>query len=236
MTTSQQPLTVAIDTTADIAGIAVFDGNDLVSELTWYSRQSHSRDLLPGLDWLLERVGRKKLEIGAVAVCTGPGSYAGMRVGVSTAKALAFGLGASLAGVDRLAADALSFAGAATSKGRIIAVHAAGRAELAWAAYTADGDRGIEEAIPPNLSPIAGLPSKVQDDDLVCGELATLPAAFVEAITVRGISLAAAHPSRVVNVGRLGLKRLAAGHRDDPNSLAPLYLRAPAIGPQPPVS
>jgi tRNA threonylcarbamoyladenosine biosynthesis protein TsaB len=236
MTTEQRPLTVAIDTTADIAGIAVFNGSDLVSELTWYSRQSHSRDLLPSLDWLLERANRRKAEIGAVVVCTGPGSYAGMRVGVSTAKALAFGLGASLAGIDRLAADALNFAGATASSGRIIAVHAAGRAELAWAAYTADGKGGIEEATAPSLSPIAELPSKVNDNDLVVGEIATLPPAFVEAMTARGISLAASHPSRVVSVGRLGLKRLAAGHRDDPNSLAPLYLRAPAIGPQPPVS
>lgn len=230
MTTADRSLTVAIDTTADVAGVAVFDGNALVSELTWYSRQSHSRDLLPGLDWLLERASRTKGQIANVVVCTGPGSYAGMRVGVSTAKALAFGLAASLAGVDRLAADALSFAGA--SKGRIIAVHAAGRAELAWAAY----DSEANEVVPPGLSPVADLPGKIDDNDLVCGELATLPAAFVEALQGRGISVVAAHPSRVVAVGRLGLKRLAAGHRDDPNSLAPLYLRQPAIGPQPPVA
>lgn len=229
MTTADRNLTVAIDTTADIAGVAVFDGDALVSELTWYSRQSHSRDLLPALDWLLDRAKRKKSEIANVVVCTGPGSYAGMRVGVSTAKALAFGLGASLAGVDRLAADALSFAGAA--KGRVIAVHAAGRAELAWAAY--DGE--ANEVVAPGLSPVADLPSRINDNDLVCGELATLPAAFVEALQARGIGMMAAHSSRVVAVGRLGLRRLAAGHRDDPNSLAPLYLRLPAIGPQPPV-
>jgi tRNA threonylcarbamoyladenosine biosynthesis protein TsaB len=229
MTTANRSLTVAIDTTADVAGVALFDGDALVSELTWYSRQSHSRDLLPGLDWLLERAGRTKDQIAGVVVCTGPGSYAGMRVGVSSAKALAFGLGASLAGIDRLAADALSFAGA--TKGRIVAVHAAGRAELAWAAYAPDGS----EVISPSLAPIADLPSKLEATDLVCGELATLPSAFIEALAARGINLVAAHPSRVVAVGRLGLKRLAAGHRDDPNSLAPLYLRAPAIGPQPPV-
>jgi tRNA threonylcarbamoyladenosine biosynthesis protein TsaB len=233
MTTESRTLTVAIDTTADIAGVALFDADALVSELTWYSRQSHSRDLLPGLDWLLERARRSKDDIAGIVVCTGPGSYAGMRVGVSTAKALAFGLGASLAGVDRLAADALSFAGA--SKGRSVSVHAAGRAELAWAAYEADDTGGIREVIAPALSPVADLPSKIEHDDLICAEVSTLPAAFVEAVTARGIRLVTAHPSRVVAVGRLGLKRLAAGLHDDPNSLTPLYLRAPAIGPQPPV-
>lgn len=226
MSAANRTLTVAIDTTADIAGVALFDADALLSEITWYSRQSHSRDLLPGLDWLLERAGRSKDQVANVVVCTGPGSYAGMRVGVSTAKALAFALGAALAGVDRLAADAQTFAG--TSQ-RVVAVHAAGRAEIAWAAYDAKG----REVIPPTLSPVAALPSIIEAGDLVCGEVASMPAAFVDALRERGITVVAAHPSRVVAVGRLGLNRLAAGHRDDPNSLAPLYLRAPAIGPQP---
>lgn len=234
MTTKQRSsLTVAIDTTADIAGVALFGGDTLISELTWYSRQSHSRDLLPGLDWLLERAGRDKGEIEAVVVCLGPGSYAGMRVGVSTAKALAYGFGASLAGIGRLEADALAFAGA--SAGRVIPVHAAGRAELAWAAYESD-EAGLQhESIAPRLTPIEELPDQIQPNDLVCGDLASLPAAFVDALRGRDIRLVAAHPSRVVAVGRLGLPRLAAGYRDDPNSLAPMYLRAPAIGPQPPI-
>lgn len=226
-------LTVAIDTTADIAGVALFAGNTLISELTWYSRQSHSRDLLPALDWLLERAGRDKGEISNIAVCLGPGSYAGMRVGISTAKALAYGFGAALIGVNRLEADALSFADA--TAGRIVAVHAAGRAEMAWAAYGPDSDALIREIEAPSLTPIAGLPALFQPDDLVVGDLASLPPAFKDAAAERRFRLAPAHSSRVVAVGRLGIQRLAAGNRDDPNSLAPLYLRAPAIGPQPPV-
>jgi tRNA threonylcarbamoyladenosine biosynthesis protein TsaB len=232
MTTSTPSLNVAIDTTADIAGIALFDNEALISELTWYSRQSHSRDLLPALEWLLERARRQKTDIAGVVVCTGPGSYAGMRVGVSTAKALAFGFGAALVGVNRLEADALSFAGA--TSGRIVAVHAAGRAELAWAAYGSTAD-GIEELLGPQLTPIGELPALIETNDLVCGDIASLPDSFREAISARGISLVAAHAARVIGVGRIGVQRLAAGHRDDPYSLAPLYLRAPAIGPQPPV-
>jgi len=70
----------------------------------------------------------------------------------------------------------------------------------------------------------------------VVGDLRALDASLTDAIRERGIRLAEAHPSRVVAVGRLGALRLQQGHRDDPNSLAPLYLRAPAIGPQPPVT
>lgn len=229
--TNGRNLTVAIDTTSDTAGVALFEGDTLLSELTWHSRLSHSRDLLPGLEWLLQRASRSRDAIAGVAVCLGPGSYAGMRVGVSTAKALAYGLGASLAGVGRLEADALPFAGAAQS--RIVAVHAAGRAELAWAAYVPE-DGALREAVAPGLTPVPELGDRLDAADLVCGEPASLPAIFLDSLARRGVRFAAVHPSRVVAVGRIGLRRLAAGLRDDPNSLLPLYLRAPAIGPQPP--
>jgi tRNA threonylcarbamoyladenosine biosynthesis protein TsaB len=231
MTAQTPSLTVAIDTTSDVAGVALFDDRTLVSELTWFSRQSHSRDLLPGLDWLLERAGRDKSEIAAVAVCTGPGSYAGMRVGISTAKALAYGFGAALVGVNRLECDALAFAGAAE---RVVAVHAAGRAEIAWAAYEAAEAGLIAELQAPALTPREDLPALLQQGDIVVGDLQALGPSFGAAVRERGIKLAEAHPSRVVAVGRLGGKHLHLGQRDDPNSLAPLYLRAPAIGPQPP--
>lgn len=231
MTDAPTPLTVAIDTTADIAGVALLGGDSLISELTWYSRQSHSRDLLPSLDWLLGRAGRSKTEITHVAVCLGPGSYAGMRVGVTTAKTLAYGLGAQLIGVGRLEADALPFAG--STAGRIIPVHAAGRAELAWAAYGSDGE-ALAELRSPGLTPLAELPALLQDDDLVISDIASLPPALKDALAERQIKLVPAVVSRVVAVGRLGLQRFAAGQSDDVDALAPMYLRAPAIGPQPP--
>jgi tRNA threonylcarbamoyladenosine biosynthesis protein TsaB len=230
--TPSASLTVAIDTTSDVAGVALFDAEKLLSELTWYSRLSHSRDLLPGLEWLLERAGRSKADIEGVVVCLGPGSYAGMRVGISTAKALAYGLGAALAGVNRLEADAMPLIGG--SSGRVVAVHSAGRAEFAWAAYGPAEAELIAELQAPALTPREKLPGLLQPGDTVVGDLQSLDASFTDAVRERGIRLSEAHPSRVVAVGKLGIRRLHLGHRDDPNSLAPLYLRAPAIGPQPP--
>ncbi|HEY4685952.1 MAG TPA: tRNA (adenosine(37)-N6)-threonylcarbamoyltransferase complex dimerization subunit type 1 TsaB, partial [Dehalococcoidia bacterium] len=100
----ERNLAVAIDTASDLAGVALTEEGALLGAVTWRTRQNQSRELLPALDWLLGRQGRGKEEIGAVFVCLGPGSYAGLRVGVSTAKALAFALDASLAGVGRLEA------------------------------------------------------------------------------------------------------------------------------------
>jgi tRNA threonylcarbamoyladenosine biosynthesis protein TsaB len=223
-------LAVALDTTSDVAGVALIEDGALLGEITWRSRQSHSRQLLPSLDWLLQRSDRLKSGLGAIIVCLGPGSYAGMRVGVSTAKALAFGFDIPLAGVGRLAANAYPVALA--TGGRVVPVQAAGRAELAWGAYRAEDQRLIELE-GPRLSAEKDLLRAISPGDVVCSD-----AAFSDdlraATELAGARLIAPHASRVVAVAQLGWQRIAAGELDAPEAVVPLYLRAPAIGPQPP--
>ena len=225
-------LAVAIDTASEFAGLALFDSGRLISEHTWLSNRNHSRELLPGLDWLLQRAGRDKKEIGSVFICLGPGSYAGLRVGLSTAKALAFGLDAKIAGVGRLVADAFPFLG--LIQGRVFAVHAAGRAELAWAAYSRSDAEAAHEEIAPRLGPMEELLESVEVNDLVCGELATLPEPLMASLKDRETDPVEVRPFRAYAVGVLGRVCLAAGQVDLADSLVPLYLREPAIGPQPP--
>jgi tRNA threonylcarbamoyladenosine biosynthesis protein TsaB len=161
----------------------------LLGEVTWYAHQSHSRQLLPALDWLLGHLGRDKAEIGAIAVCLGPGSYAGMRVGLSSAKALAYGLGVPLAGVGRLAAEALPVAEA--SAARVVALQAAGRAELAWAAYRYEATE-LVELEPPQLTPAADLPKLLRKGDVITGDVDRLDATLLDALAQKGCRLVAA--------------------------------------------
>jgi tRNA threonylcarbamoyladenosine biosynthesis protein TsaB len=183
------------------------------------------------LDWLLGHVEREKSQIGAIAVCLGPGSYAGMRVGLSSAKALAYGLGVPLVGVGRLAAEALPIAEA--SGGRVVPVQAAGRAELAWAAYRYE-DGELVELEPPQLTPAASLPKRLRKGDLITGDIDRLDTELLAALAAKGCRLVPVSSSRAVAVVRLAFRRFLDGDTDDPDSLSPLYLREPAIGPQPP--
>jgi tRNA threonylcarbamoyl adenosine modification protein YeaZ len=243
-------LCLAIDTASDIAGVALFEEGEMLAETTWRTRQSHSRQLLPAVDWLLGHIGRSKQDVTSIAVCLGPGSYAGMRVGISTAKALAYALEVPLVGIGRLAADALPLAEATLS--RVIAVQAAGRAELAYAAYRiADGRsspspqpspwavRGswigdLQELIAPCLGSPDVVVDALEPGDIVCGETQRLDEATVASITAKGCRLLTSTTPRAVSLARLGLQRLERGEIDNPDTLVPLYLRAPAIGPQPP--
>jgi tRNA A37 threonylcarbamoyladenosine modification protein TsaB len=87
---------------------------------------------LPAIDRLLDSSGADRSSIAAVFVNRGPGAYAALRVGISTALALAFALDADLLGYGRLEADAFPFLGAAE---RVCAVHDAGR-RVAWASMS----------------------------------------------------------------------------------------------------
>jgi tRNA threonylcarbamoyladenosine biosynthesis protein TsaB len=222
-------LAVAFDTSSELAGVALFEDGLLLAETTWRTRRNPSRELLPSLDWLLGRAGRAKEHIGALFICSGPGSYAGLRVGMSTAKALAFALDACIVGVGRLEADAEPLV--PLTRHRVVAVHAAGRAELAWAAYQRGQGDEIAELQAPRLGHLEALLRDLKPEDLVCAELRTLDAGTQEALAGAG-TLVEVPSTRVAAVARIGQLRWVAGAVGNPDTLVPLYLRAPAIGPQ----
>jgi tRNA A37 threonylcarbamoyladenosine modification protein TsaB len=115
----------------------------------------------------------------------------------------------------------------------VIPLQAAGRAELAFAAYRASND-GLEELAEPALGSREVVLNFLAQGDVVTGETDRLDEATVAAMLAKGCRVIPALSPRVVSLGRLGLLRLARGEIDNPDTLVPLYLRAPAIGPQPP--
>lgn len=220
------PLELSIDTASELASIALSREGRLVAEETWHAGRDHGRQLLPAIDALLTGQKAAKEALTAVFVCTGPGGYAGVRAGVSTAKGLAYGLEVPLVGVGRLEIEAYAFA---ATGGPVVAVHRAGRSDLAWAAYAADPD--WRELSPPQLSPSDALAAALPHDALVTGEIED---ALAEELAGRGHRVvrgeeALRHASLLAE---LGWRRLARSETDDPKSLVPLYLREPAIGPQ----
>jgi tRNA threonylcarbamoyladenosine biosynthesis protein TsaB len=220
-----EPLELSVDTASSMASIALSREGTLVAEETWECGRDHSRQLLPAIDTLLTRRARSKDELTAIFVCIGPGSYAGIRTGMSTAKGLAFALGIPIVGIGRLEIEAYAFAATGLS---VVAVHRAGRGEIAWAVY--QGDPWLEIS-PPQLSSVETLADTLPAGALLVGELEDAVAANLvqgRNRVVRG----AASLRRAAVLAELGWLRLQDGRTDDPKSLEPLYLREPAIGPQ----
>lgn len=95
--------TLAIDTSSFVMSLAVTDGDMVLGEVTTNIKKNHSIRLMPAIEALMKEVGVKAKELERIIVADGPGSYTGVRIGVTTAKTLAWSLQIPVMGVSSLA-------------------------------------------------------------------------------------------------------------------------------------
>ncbi len=218
---------LAIDTATNTAGLALLDGAVVLAELNWQTRQNHSVELMPNLEHLLRLAHLEIGDLTAIAVGRGPGSYNGLRVGVSSAKGLVHGLGLPLVGISTLAQAAYPL----THSGLPVCVlYPAGREEFATATYRADAG-GLAPLLPERLRHIPALCAETTTRTLFTGEFTMEQENLIR--TTLGeqalICPVADRLRRAVWLAVLGIARLGAGERDDPATLEPVYLRGPNI-------
>lgn len=100
--------TLAIDTSSFVMGVAVTDGERTLGEIITNLKKNHSIRLMPAIHELLNEVEVMPKQLEKIVVAEGPGSYTGVRIGVTTAKTLAWSLDIPLVGVSSLAVMAQS--------------------------------------------------------------------------------------------------------------------------------
>lgn len=204
---------LAIDTSSDRAGLALFDGEAL-HECAWPADRRQTTEVPPRIADLLERAGLTPADLGGVAVAIGPGTFTGLRVGLSLAKGLAMASDLPIAGVPTLEATALPWVRAGQP---VVAVLPAGRGRLVWQRFVPG-----EPSPPVNGTP-AELLEVLGEVDAVVGEL---PAALRQALAASPVPVLAEAglSGRIGAVARLGWDALAAGGADDLATLEPIYV------------
>ncbi|WP_429966734.1 tRNA (adenosine(37)-N6)-threonylcarbamoyltransferase complex dimerization subunit type 1 TsaB [Enterococcus sp. AZ058] len=103
--------TLAIDTSYQTLAVAVVDGQEVLGQSQTMAIKNHSTALMPAIDGLMQAVGMAPKELEQIVVAKGPGSYTGLRIGVTTAKTLAQTLNIPLIGVSSLKAVAANCVG-----------------------------------------------------------------------------------------------------------------------------
>lgn len=88
----REALILAIETATQIGSVAVFEGEKLLGTIDIRKGKSHARLIMPMIEQLLGNLQIPPADLSAIAVSKGPGSYTGLRVGVSTAKGLCMAL------------------------------------------------------------------------------------------------------------------------------------------------
>ena len=93
---------LALDTTTVVATAAIVRQGKVLAEVALGVQRNHAERILPAIDLVLREAGVKPAQLECIAVCIGPGSFTGQRIGLSLAKGMAEGLGIRLVPVSTL--------------------------------------------------------------------------------------------------------------------------------------
>jgi tRNA threonylcarbamoyladenosine biosynthesis protein TsaB len=219
-------LLFAIDTATEQGSLALADGDRVLGESTLSAAGTYLQHLLPGIEALLAGAGCKIEEIQGLVVCRGPGNFTGLRIGLATAKALAWALNLPLAAVSTLTLLAAAFPFQELPVGVLVD---AKRQERDFRLYDCTGAEpqalgdarrlGLRDLAPALAPPVllTGTGLEVYEAQL----RAALPP------DVRFAPPELRFP-RAATLARLGGVRLARGGAEPLESLTPTYLR-PAL-------
>jgi tRNA threonylcarbamoyladenosine biosynthesis protein TsaB len=219
---------LAVDTATNSCSVAVTDSTTLLAETTLVTAETHSKHLLKMIDEVMEMAGVDLSKLDGFAVTRGPGSFTGLRIGLSVVKGLAVASGKHVVGISSLEALASQFPWASVL---ICAMVDARKSEVYVATYrsglnsTAGGI--LEQEMEEQVTPPEKALEAINEPCLFVGSGAM---AYQDAILKKLGKKAFFAPSsmsciRAAVVAHLGLNRFQTHSADDIAALKPHYIR-----------
>ena len=214
---------LAVDTATNSCSVAIADGDRLLAEMTLVSGETHSRHLMRLIETLVHSAGLPLDRIEGFAVARGPGSFTGLRIGLSTVKGLAVDGNRPTVGVSTLAA--LSWQVGPTEN-LICPMIDARRNEVyaAFYRYHPDGPLPVDSE---RVADPESIVARLERPCVFIGSGAAVYRSRIIAKIGRRAQFAppGLNPIRAAAVAILGARRLADGEADDVELLVPTYLR-----------
>jgi tRNA threonylcarbamoyladenosine biosynthesis protein TsaB len=219
---------LAIDTSTMLGGVAIMDENGLIAEVRLNVKSTHSERLMTTIDYALRQAFITLSDINAFAIAIGPGSFTGLRIGLSTVKGLSYATGKPIASVPTLEAFVYNFP---YSRYPVCIMLDARKKEVYTAVFEWKNDgfnRLIDErSVRPEEFMRYTLHPTPYDKFVFAGDGVLL---YRDKITkfmgkkAIFVSLEKMVPSPA-NVAYLGIKKAMKGEFSEPVSLVPFYIR-----------
>ena len=209
-------LILGIEAATRVASAAVVSDEKILAEISQEARLTHSETLLPQIEQVLKIAGAEKVD--AVAVSLGPGSFTGLRIGLATAKALAYAWQIKILGVPTLQAIAYHFpANSAT----VLPMLDAQKNRAYVQAFRAGAP--VSKLEVKSIDEIVTYAGKIDGEVFLCGDvLGKVKVALPPNVKIAPINL---RMPRAVNVALCGKALLDAGEISNVMNLEPLYVR-----------
>ncbi len=209
-------LILGIEAATRVASAAVVSDEKILAEISQEARLTHSETLLPQIEQVLKIAGAEKVD--AVAVSLGPGSFTGLRIGLATAKALAYAWQIKILGVPTLQAIAFHFP---TNSVTVLPMLDAQKNRAYVQAFRAGAPVSKLEVKP--IDEIVTSAEKIDGEVFLCGDvLSKIKVALPQNVQLAPINL---RMPRAVNVALCGKFLLDAGEISNVMNLEPLYIR-----------
>lgn len=220
-----------IETATQVCSVAIADGNGVIAERRSTEPNAHSSQLTPFITQLLEECNLRPADIGGVCVSAGPGSYTGLRIGVSTAKGFCYALGIPLLSVPTLQGMAVQYyAQHPDYDGLVCPMIDARRMECYTALFSNTAVGGLHPAVNPLRDTQADIIVEgIYDEYLGLG-----PVTFIGDGAPKCFPLLSIHPNARLNAAfaisaagllPVALQKLESGQHEDVAYFEPFYLK-----------
>lgn len=215
-------IVLSADTSTPVNTVALMDDDHLLVETVVHCGRKHAERLLETVDWALDESGRTLKDIQLLAVAQGPGSFTGLRVGVSAWKGLALALNLPLVGVSTL--DAMArLAGAV--QGTVCVLLDAKMSEVYGAVYQVRNGV-VTKCMTDRVAAVGDILADVPQDTYFIGDGALLYRDVIRT-SAPGAVFAPAYLGypRAAALAAEALAQWASGVSGDAGAVNPVYLR-----------
>jgi tRNA threonylcarbamoyladenosine biosynthesis protein TsaB len=220
---------LAVDTATYTASLALYEESEgrVLGEESWVSVNNHTVELMPRLVRLFDQQQIGPETLTGLVVSLGPGSFTGLRIGLSVLKGLALARKLPIVGIPTLDVVAQPHM---TQSLPIWALLQAGRGRICAGHYVDHKGRWRRRG-DFQLTTLEELCRQITEPVRFCGEIDKADAERIQGTFAFEVSVAtpAASLRRAAFLAELGWERLARGDFDDPATLSPIYLRNPQI-------